>query len=72
MDVAAGSFDVGGQVSVEVPPESTDCESTGIGIGTLDVQSSVLLSTDVTGEWSWSLVLDTFVYGQNDVYEILH
>ena len=54
MDVAAGSFDVGGQVSVEVPPESTDCESTGIGIGTLDVQSSVLLSTDVTGEWSWS------------------
>ena len=49
MDVAE-SFVVGGQVSVEVSPESTDCESTGIGIGTLDVQSSVLLSTDVTGE----------------------
>ena len=39
------------QPTLQVP---TDCESTGIGIGTLDVQSSVLLSTDVTGEWSWS------------------
>ena len=49
MDVA-GLFDVGGEVSVEVPHESTDYESTGIGIGMLDVQSLVLLSTDVTGE----------------------